>query len=288
LQAAGVQNPQGKAVIIAMPGVPTEMKVMWEITAKPFLQKAYGQSAIFSCELKHYGISESALAEKFAQLLDYTNPTVAPLAGSGECRLRITAKAKTIEEAEKLARPVIEKIKTESGVLCYGINHDRLETAVARLLTQQNKTLSIAESCTGGLVSKRMTDIPGSSKYTMFNLVTYSNEAKNRLLGVHDYILQTKGAVSLECAHAMASGIRKLSQADIGLSITGLAGPDGGTKEKPVGLVYIALSSEHEQMDETLHLPEDMSRNEIRERTANRAINLVRLFLLKAQPKLVG
>jgi nicotinamide-nucleotide amidase len=148
------------------------------------------------------------------------------------------------------------------------------------LLLRRNMTLSVAESCTGGLCSKRLTDVPGSSKYIKLNVVTYANEMKVKLLGVSPEILDKHGAVSAECAEAMAEGMRKLSGADLSLSITGVAGPDGGTAEKPVGLVYIALASGSDCKHKVLNLPVTFSRAEIRQRTVSEALNMVRLSLL--------
>jgi nicotinamide-nucleotide amidase len=179
-----------------------------------------------------------------------------------------------------IARPTIEHIRARSGLLCYGTDEDTLESTVGKLLLEKSKTVAVAESCTGGLVSKLLTDVPGSSSYVKLNVVTYADDAKNELLGVHKYILETKGAVSAECAHAMATGIRRIARADIGLSVTGIAGPGGGTDDKPVGLVYLALVAEHFQADKTLRLSSHISRAEIRARTAKEALNMVRIFLI--------
>jgi len=283
LSAAGVSDPGRKRVILTFPGVPVEMVAMWKETARPFLISSFGKGVIWSCDLKHYGIGESALAEMHADLLDSANPTVAPLAGRGECRLRVTAKAESEAAARALGLPVIEKVKEKSGPLCYGVDDDTLESVVGRLLTERNLTLAVAESCTGGLVSKRLTDIAGSSRYVKLNVVAYADEAKRDLLGVHDYILKTKGAVSAECAHAMATGVRRIARADIGLSITGIAGPGGGSPEKPVGTVYMALVAGQFQTDRKLKLAADLPRAEIRHRSASEALNMVRLFLLNPQ-----
>src|SRR5262249_21174385 len=149
---------------------------------------------------------------------------------------------------------------SRTGTLCYGIDRDNLETVVGKMLAEANVTVAFAESCTGGLASKRLTDIPGSSKYTRLNVVAYANEAKQELLGVHEYILNKKGAVSSECAHAMAAGVRRIAHADIGIGITGIAGPEGGAPDKPVGLVYLALVTEDFQTDKTLHFSSDLPR----------------------------
>lgn len=275
-----IKEPAKTRTIITFPGVPSELVDMWKSTARPYLAQNFSAGSIWSCDLKHYGIGESALAELYADLLNSTNPTVAPLAGSGECRLRVTAKATNEDAARVLAAPVIESIERKSGKLLYGKDGDSLESVVGAMLLERKMILAVAESCTGGLVSKRLTDNPGSSAYIKLNVISYSNEAKKSLLGVNSYILRSKGAVSNECAHAMATGVKKVAGADIGLSITGIAGPGGGSDEKPVGLVYLALVSEHFQTDKELRFSADLSRQEIRHRSANEALNLVRLFLL--------
>ncbi len=280
LEKAGIENPEKARFILTFPGVPSEMKAMWEATARKFLRNQFEESALFSQELKHYGIAESRLAEKYADLLELASPTVAPLAGMGECRLRVSAKAVSLEEARKIAEPVIERIKTESAHLCYGIDSDNLETVAGRLLKERNLSVSCAESCTGGLLSKRLTDVAGSSAYVKLNLVTYANEAKHALLQVPEQILEKHGAVSIECAEAMAEGVRRLSSCDIGIGITGIAGPEGGSLEKPVGLVFIGLRSKDLLLVAKRLYPEQMGRDGIRFRSASDALNILRLYLI--------
>lgn len=276
-----IADTQRRRVIMTFPGVPSEMKSMWQRTAKPFLAESFSGGAIFSCQLKHYGIGESALAEKYAELLNSSNPTVAPLAGRGECRLRVTAKAKTIDEARELVEPVAQQIRAGSETLCYGTDDDTLEIVVGRLLIERGLTLSVAESCTGGLCSKRLTDVSGSSQYIKLNVVTYANEMKTKLLGVSEDVLRSDGAVSAACAEAMARGMKSLSGSDLALSITGVAGPTGGTAAKPVGLIFIALASGDGCAVKQLTWPANFSRNEIRQRSASEALNMVRLHLLQ-------
>lgn len=280
LSAAGVLNPEKPRYVLTFPGVPSEMKRMWEESARSFLTRNLVLGVLWSQELKHYGIGESALAEKYADLLVGVNPSVAPLAGSGECRLRVSAKAGTESEARALALPVVEKIREGSGYLCYGTDKENLESVVAEILTNRSLTVAAAESCTGGLLSKRLTDIPGSSAYVKLNLVTYANQAKEEQLQVSREILDTHGAVSAECAEAMASGIRKLAGADIGLSITGIAGPDGASAEKPVGLVYFGLAANDACYVFRRTFPPQHGRDGIRQRSASEALNILRLYLL--------
>jgi nicotinamide-nucleotide amidase len=282
LNTVGISNPQVPRYILTFPGVPSEMKRMWSESARNFLSSRFGPSLVWSQELKHYGIGESTLAEKFGDLLHGTNPTVAPLAGTGECRLRVSAKAATEEEARQIAQPVIDRIKAGSGTLCYGIDSDTLESVVAAELRRLHKTVAAAESCTGGLLSKRLTDLPGSSAYVKLNVVTYANEAKRDVLGVSQELLDTFGAVSSECAESMAQGIRKLANADFGIGITGIAGPEGGTDEKPVGLVYIALANATGVQALKCQFPQQLGRDGIRHRSVSEALNMLRLHLLHA------
>lgn len=286
LKTASISSSGVTKSILSFPGVPFECKTMWRETAVPFLQKHYASGCLWSCELKHYGIGESALAEMFAHLLGKSNPTVAPYAGRGECRLRVSAKASSSEQAIILAQPIVDEITTKSKHLCYGINDDTLESAVGKLLSSKNLTVAVAESCTGGLVSKRLTDVVGSSKYIRLNVVTYADQFKHTLLNVSQDILATHGAVSAQCAEAMAHGVRTLSSTDIGLSITGIAGPDGGTTDKPVGLIYLGLAANNFYTGKILHLGPSTPRAELRYRAANEALNMVRLYLL--DPKLLA
>lgn len=270
----------GERFILTFPGVPSEMRVMWLETAVTFLRERFESGVLWSIELKHYGIGESKLAEQYSHLLSLASPTVAPYAGLGECRLRITAKANSVEEAKRISQPVIDEVVRGSGHRLYGTDDESLESVVGKLLTKQEKVLAVAESCTGGLVSERLTNVAGSSRYIHLNAVTYSNSAKTQLLGVDPGLLERYGAVSAECAESMARGIRTVANADLGLSITGIAGPDGGGPDKPVGLVYLGLAAKDFYCGKRLDLPPTLARTDIRYRTASEALNMVRLYLL--------
>ncbi|MEZ4489018.1 MAG: competence/damage-inducible protein A [Cyanobacteriota/Melainabacteria group bacterium] len=282
---SGQGQESGTSTIITFPGVPHELRAMWKETVAGFLSERVVGETIYSVELKHIGIGESSLAEKYASLLEGKNPTVAPYAGRGECRLRVTAKASSLAEAESLVKPVVDEILSESGSLCYGRDDDTLESVVGELLRHSKLTVALAESCTGGLVSTRLTDIPGSSEYIGLNLVTYSNEAKMNELQVPASVLEGEGAVSEACARAMARGVRRKAGADIGLAVTGIAGPGGGSEDKPVGLVYLGIDSSQGTDTKELRLGNKSSRSEIRYRTANESLNLLRLYLLERQDK---
>ncbi len=268
------------STLITFPGVPSELKTMWTQTVIGYLERHLVKSTIYSIELRHYGIGESALAEKYALLLNGSNPTVAPYAGRGECRLRVTSKAEDIDSARNLAEPLIEEIRMGSGHFLYGVDDETLESVTAQMLRERGLTVSVAESCTGGLVSKRLTDIAGSSQYISLNLITYSNEAKRSMLGVDQAILDQFGAVSAECVKAMAEGVRTRTKSDIGLAISGVAGPDGGTEDKPVGTVFLGLAAAGKYFGRRKNFGHKFPRKEIRYRTANEALNMLRLFLL--------
>ncbi|MDQ3910833.1 MAG: competence/damage-inducible protein A [Actinomycetota bacterium] len=268
------------ALVATFPGVPMEMKRMFETTLEPLIRE-YSDGAIISRTLHFTGIGESALAEQVQDLLEASDPTVAPLAGQGKVRLRVTTRAATPEEGEKKIQPVAEEILNRLKDYHFGEDDETLEGAVGRLLTERGVTLALAESCTGGLLAKRLTDKAGSSAYFLEGLVTYSNESKERLLGVPHGMLMRHGAVSEPVAGAMAEGTREVAGADYGLSITGVAGPDGGTEEKPVGLVFVGLSDTQGTEVERLDLSAwRRSREAIRERSANRALDVLRRRIL--------
>jgi nicotinamide-nucleotide amidase len=281
-----IPNPLGTApgalleaqgtLFATLPGVPPEMKRMFEETLEPLI-RSRSDGSIVSKTLWFAGIGESALAEKVQDFLDASDPTVAPLAGQGKVRLRITTRAATSEEAEEKIDPVAREILARLGEYHFGEDDETLESAVGRLLKERGATLALAESCTGGLLAKRLTDMSGSSAYFLEGLVTYSNESKERLLGVPKVLLEEHGAVSEPVARKMAEGARRVAGSDFGLSVTGVAGPDGGTEEKPVGLVFLGLADADGTTSERLDLSAwAKSREAIRERSANRAFDLLR------------
>ena len=282
-----IPNPLGTApgalvewegtLFATLPGVPSEMKRMFEETLEPLIRER-SDGSIVSKTLHFAGIGESALAEKVQDFLDASDPTVAPLAGQGRVRLRITTRAATEEEAHGKIEPVEREILDRLGEYFFGEDEETLESSVGRQLAERDATVALAESCTGGLISKRLTDVAGSSAYFVEGFITYSNASKERLLGVPEEMLAEHGAVSEPVARAMAEGVRKISGADYGLSVTGVAGPGGGTEEKPVGLVFVGVADAEGATAEKLDLTAwARSRSSIRERSANRALDLLRL-----------
>lgn len=266
----------GKCVVI-LPGPPYEMAPMYQESVVPFLSE-YSEGAIVSHTVRTMGIGESAMAEICADLLEKENPTVAPYAKKGEALLRVTAKAENTDEAEKLCKPVIDEIRSRLGGYVYGIDSESIEERVVQLLKEKKLTVATAESCTAGYISKRITDFPGTSNIFGCGAVTYSNEIKQKLLGVKAETLEAYGAVSEQTAREMAAGIRRVSGADIGIAVTGIAGPGSDGTSKPVGLSYVALDAEGVQVCEKVETGRN-DREYNRYVTGSRALNLARKYL---------
>lgn len=266
--------------VIMLPGPPRECKPMFLYRAVPYLEKLQG-GVIGSRYVKIFGVGESSMETLVKPLMDrQTRVTMAPYAKEGECELRITARAETKEAALALCDPVVEQVREILGDNIYGVDVSSLEERVVQGLKQQNLTIALAESCTGGLIAKRLTDIPGASQVLEFGWVTYSDHAKQKMLGVSPETLQKYTAVSPETALEMAKGAREKSGADIGLSVTGYAGPGGGTEEHPVGTVFIGLSW---QGGEKVICPPRRymrSREQVRRSSASHALDLVRREVL--------
>lgn len=244
--APGLIAEKGDKVIIALPGPPAELMPMFNDYVLPYLRERAGgeHGVILSRILRVCGMGESLVEDRVKDLMQGSNPTVAPYAKTGEVHLRITASAPSTEQAWAMIADMEAQIRERLGNAVYGVDEQTLEQAVMELLWARGATVAVAESCTGGLIGHRLTEVPGSSKALIGGVVAYSNELKIRLLGVPEETLSQYGAVSEPTARAMAEGIRRLTGADFGIGTTGIAGPTGGTPEKPVGLVYIAVASE--------------------------------------------
>jgi len=273
-----IWEPQPNLLILTFPGVPSELYPMWEQTAAPLLQaRNYGQGTFHSKVLLYWGIAESTLATKVNHLFDFQNPTVAPYANYGQARLRITARANTQEEAIALIAPIEAEIRELTGEFCYGTDEDTLATVVGKLLQAQGQTLSVAESCTGGGLGEALTEVSGSSKYFLGGVISYSNEVKANLLNVDRQILDQYGAVSAIVAEQMAMGIKIKLKSDWGISITGIAGPTGGTETKPVGLVYVGIADPVGNVEAIeLRFSPSRDRNWLRNATVMSALDLLR------------
>jgi len=282
-----VPNPIGTApgfiltrhskTIIALPGVPAEMRAMAEQTVLPYLASRAAQegaAAIFSRVLRLTGIGESQAEAQIADLIERQgNPTIALLARGYEVHLRLTARAPDPQAAQAMIAPVEAEIRQRLGDYIYGSDEETLESVVGQMLREARLTLAVAESCTGGLIGHRLTNVPGSSDYLLGSLVTYSNQAKIKLLGVPSETIQRHGAVSAETALAMAEGVRGACEADIGLSVTGIAGPTGASATKPIGLTYLGLAQSERTAVEEHRLRGD--RLVIKERAAHLALYLL-------------
>ena len=278
-----IWHPRPDLTIMTFPGVPREMHRMWEETAVPYLKGlGWGEQTIYSRTLKFWGIGESALVERIPEVFEYTNPTVAPYAGKGLVKLRISTCASSPEAANEAIAPVEAHIRSVIGDLCFGVDDETLADATSQLLLKHGHTLAVAESCTGGGLGSFITSIPGSSAYFKGGAITYANEVKSGLLGVNSEDLQRYGAVSAPVAEQMAQGVQKLLETDWALSITGIAGPGGGSEEKPVGLVYIGLALPNGAVTHSRHLfGATLEREVIRQYTQFSALDSLRKHLIK-------
>jgi len=276
--APGCIIEENKKIIALLPGPPWEMKPMFEEAVVPYLQK-FAQGVLVSKVLRVIGVGESTAAEMIEDILDnQTNPTVAPYAKAGEMTFRITAKANTQEEGIRLMKPMEDEIRSRLGSNIYGEGNETLESVLGEMLVNKRLTISTAESCTGGMVAATIINYPGISKAFVEGAVTYTNEAKIKRLGVKKETLDKYGAVSSEVAAEMAQGIADTSGTNIGISTTGTAGPDGGSEEKPVGLVYVGLCINGEV--KTKRLKFSGNRQNIRERATMQLLDWVRRELL--------
>ncbi|MDK2917452.1 MAG: nicotinamide-nucleotide amidase [Candidatus Petromonas sp.] len=265
-------------IIVCLPGPPKEMKNMYLNLVKPYLSNK-SENIIASKIIKFFGLGESSLESALEDLITHqTNPTLATYAKDGELSLRITAKGKSYEMTDSLINPLIEEINERLGNYIYSYNNKSLQEVVANMLITKNLSISLAESCTGGLLSAKLTSIPGISKVLDRSIITYSNKAKIEELGVNKRIIENYGAVSKETAIAMAEGLKKVTNSDICVSITGIAGPAGGSPEKPVGLVYIGISTNKGTLYKKFNIHGDRTR--IRNYATLLALNMIRQTII--------
>lgn len=265
-------------IVVMIPGPPKECNAMFRESALPYLRKL-SEELIVSHSVRIFGLGESSVDDIFAEEMNrMTNPTMAPYAKECDCLLQITAKAKSVDEAEKMIAPVMEHVMQRLGDVVYGVDVECIEESVIKLLREKNMTFSAAESCTGGELAKRFTDMPGASAFFKGGVVTYTNEAKAKLLGIDPALIEEKGAVSYEVAKAMAENVRALLGTDIGVGVTGLAGPDGdGVHE--VGTVFVSLAVEGETFVKELHTGAMRTRSFIRRMAGNHIYDMMRRWL---------
>ncbi len=280
--APGIAYTRGSKQLFALPGVPSEMKAMFEASVVPALPVQAGGRCIRLRRLLCYGISEAKVGEILADLMIRgRNPLVGTTASQGIISVRIVAEAVAVAEADRLLDEDAAEVRKRLGRAIFGEDEATLAEAVAELLAEQAKTVATAESCTGGLLAKQLTDISGSSTYFLRGYVTYSNKAKSALLSVPDTLIEAEGAVSEAVARAMASGCKAAAGTDLAISITGIAGPTGGTPlARPVGLVYVGLARASGVEVKRMLFGEHLSRAEIRDRSCQTALNLLRIRLL--------
>jgi nicotinamide-nucleotide amidase len=279
--APGFILDKGGKTVVALPGPPHEMQPMWIDTVEPYLRRLSGE-VIFSRTLRFCGIGEAALETELQDLMEGGNPTVAPYAKLAEVHIRLTAKAAGEEDAQRIIAPVEEEIRRRTGRYLYGADDETLEVVVGNLLRERGLTLAVAESCTGGLLGGRITNVPGSSHYFLGGVISYSNLLKQTMLDVPAETLREHGAVSEETARALALGIVHATGASLGISITGVAGPGGGTPEKPVGLVYLGIARKNGGA-KVLRLTMWGDRATVRNRAVQQALVLLRDVLIGAE-----
>jgi nicotinamide-nucleotide amidase len=279
--APGILAEMAGTEVYCLPGVPYEMREMFSHAVWPRLQRVGTPGVVATLTVPCFGAGESRIAEQIADLMQAGREvTVGTTAAEGMIDVRLCSWASSEEAARAVLGREAEEVRRRLGTLVIGAEGTTLEAEAGRLLGEQNLTVSTAESCTGGLLAKRLTDVPGSSAYFLRGVVTYSNRAKVDLLGVAAELIERHGAVSAEVAQAMAVGCHERSGTDLAVSTTGVAGPSGGTETKPVGLVYVALASREGCEFRELKLGGHLARESIRERTCSTALNMLRLRLL--------
>lgn len=288
-EAQVLPNPNGTApgmfidhegtAIVLLPGPPREMRPMFENHVAEKLTGRAGSLRVLRRMLRVAGMGESAVDEKIAPVYTkYDNPVTTILFNQSEIEIHLTARGRTEKEANELLDRLSGEIEAQLGNAIFSFAGEKMEEVVGLKLALGSYTLSVAESCTGGLLAQRITDVPGSSKYFIGGVIAYANEVKTKELDVEPMLLMEHGAVSAPVAEAMAEGVRTRVGTDFGLSITGVAGPDGGTEEKPVGTVFIALADDIKTEHRRLKIPGD--RNLVRWRASQAALDMLRRRLL--------
>ena len=278
--APGCAFEEGGVHVLMLPGPPFECRYMFENRAVPYLCRMM-DGIIVSHEIRIFGMGESAVEEALHEpMTRLTNPTLAPYAKENECMVRATAKAATREEAEQMLAPVVQQVLDILGDVVYGVDVENLEQVVSTLLREKGLTLSAAESCTGGLVAKRMTDLPGASGVFRGGVVSYVNDVKAGVLGVSRSLLDEYGAVSEPVARAMAEGCRKLCGSDLAVSVTGVAGPDKDDRGNEVGTVFIALAHEGGTVCRQFACSRGRGRERVRSAAAQNVFDMLRRHLL--------
>ena len=276
--APGCIIEDGPVRVVMLPGPPKECYTMFMRSALPYLRQL-SDELIVSHSINIFGIGESAVDDMFSGEMNLMkNPSMAPYAKECDCLLQVTAKAKSEAAAEEMLRPVMERVCQRLGEYVYGVDVENLEQGVFAALTARPMTFATAESCTGGEIAKRFTDLPGASRFFIGGLVTYKNDAKTRLLGIDPELIRQKSAVSYEVAQAMAEGVRTRLGADIGIGVTGIAGPLGDGLHE-VGTVFVSMAVEGQTYVRELHMGTYRTRSFIRRMAGNHAFDMMRRYL---------
>jgi nicotinamide-nucleotide amidase len=278
--APGLWITAEKNHVLLLPGPPSELKPMFEDSCMPRLRDLAGGRALARCVFRTAGLPESILDARIAPIYTkYKNPETTLLAKPGQVDVRLTASGKSREEAERLLKELADQIDHELDDFIFARSEQSLEEVVGMYLVMKNATISTAESCTGGLLAERLTDVPGSSRYFMSGVICYSNESKMELAGIPPLLLEMQGAVSAEVARGLAEGVRARANTTFGVGITGVAGPSGGSSEKPVGTVFIAVATPTGTAHRQFLYPGD--REKIRWQASQAALDMVRRELMK-------
>ena len=276
--APGCAFEKDGKIVLMLPGPPKECRAMLRESAIPYLRRFSGKE-IVSHTVNVFGIGESAVDDMFAREMNaMTNPSMAPYARECDCYVKLTAKAESREAAEKMLLPLVNDVRERLGQYAYGIDVESLEERVLELFRQRPMSFAAAESCTGGHIAKRFTDLAGASAFFKGGMVTYTNEAKSKLLGIDPELIESCGAVSHQVAKAMAESCRNILGTDIGIGVTGLAGPDGDGVN-PVGTVFVAMAVEGQTFVRHLKMGEHRSRSYVRHMAGNHAYDMIRRYM---------
>lgn len=280
--ALGIVIEEDGRVLIAMPGVPSEMKMMLTEQAIPYLKQRFQPQFIVQRKLRTIGIIESAIFEKTKDIIEDKTPVkIAFLPSFRGVDIGLTVKADSLDQAQKSVDGMQTRFEEKIGKYVFGYDHDELPMVLGRLLKERKATLAVAESCTGGMLGKLLTDVSGSSEYFLGGIIAYSDAIKMKILNVPTIVIERHGAVSSETAKYMAEGVAKLAGSSIGLAITGIAGPGGATPEKPLGLTYISLVTPEGTTAREYHFGENRCR--VRLRASYAALDLIRRYLVKIE-----
>ncbi len=276
-----IWSPKENFTILTFPGVPSELKEMWFREASEWLINNNFSKGVISSKVLHFaGISETLLADKITHLLKSKNPTVATYASTGEVKVRITAKGDNLEETTRYIKPVEQELTQITGLKCFGVDNETLEELVFKLLVKRKETIAVAESCTGGGIGSKLTRIPGSSKIFHGGVIAYNNSIKQKILGVPEEIINTYGAVSKPVVESMAKGVQKKFKVNWAISVSGIAGPTGGSQLKPVGLVNFCIKGPKTFITWEKKFGTNKTREDIQKLSVLNALDRLRLSII--------